>query len=178
MTARAARAQLAGPRRILAARRALAAGRVVGAAEPERTRSRFRAHRGEMRQSRPTASQAEVPLRRRIAPHFVARKNTFSFHAKCCPKSGDFVAAPASLQGGWRLVSGRRPWLTETGRGATGESRSSNLATVPGRTIGLGRPRPSSPAPKRRRRAAARSAFSVSGASAHGARSPAARRGE
>jgi hypothetical protein len=132
--ARAPRAPLGGPRRILAARDP-AAGRVVGADEPERTRSGFRAPRREMRQSRQTASQAGVPLRREIAPLSCGAQKYVLCPRLTRPREQRLVAAPTSLQGRWRLASGGRPWLTETGGGATGESRSSNLAMVPGRTI-------------------------------------------
>jgi hypothetical protein len=53
------RVQLAGPRGILAAR-APAAERAVGADDPERKRSGFRAPRREMRPSPQTASQVGV----------------------------------------------------------------------------------------------------------------------
>ena len=108
---------------------------MVGADEPERTRSRFRATRSRNAPNRQTASQAAVPLRRKSLPLFVARKNTFSVHAKRCPKNRDFVAAPASLQGGLVLSLRPPPLAHRNWRRATGESRSSNLATVPGRTI-------------------------------------------
>lgn len=67
MAARGPRVQLAGPRGILAAR-APAAERVVGADDPERKRSRFRAPKREMRQSRQTKSQAGSPFVGNRAP--------------------------------------------------------------------------------------------------------------
>jgi hypothetical protein len=73
--ARAPRVRLRENPGILAAR-APAAGRAVAADEPERTRSRFRGSRGEMRQSLQTASQVAIPFVGEILRVFAAPKNT------------------------------------------------------------------------------------------------------
>ena len=115
----APRVQLAGPRRILAARPP-AAGRVVGADEPERMRSRFRAPRREMRQSRPTASQVGIPFLRGIAALFLWRQKyplcprlTRSREQRLC---GSASVASRRLAPALRPPLARRNWRRGHGR--------------------------------------------------------------